>query len=94
MSNPMQYKAPAAGIYEVSAVTHTYIANGLEVVRNPRRKFWQFWKDKYITRPSYKVVAEHSGRHLRFLEKNEAVVSTIGITRVSAFDAHTQYTPR
>lgn len=71
----MRFTAPIGGLYEVSAQGVKAIATGkFETVKNPRRKWFQFWKPKFITREIYDYVKiPNAGRKTVFLKAGDVV---------------------
>lgn len=63
--NDHKYAVPISGYYLVSAKTYTHIPTGkFETVKNPRRKFWQFWKPKIVTREIYETKVTLDSRQI------------------------------
>lgn len=70
----MQFTAPTAGYYSLAARTVMAVPTGkFETIKNPKRRFYEFWKSKFITREIFRYEEKWNGRQIRFLEQGEII---------------------
>lgn len=79
----MKYEAPKDGWYIVdSKISHSIPTGNNIIVDNPDRKWWQFWKEKTISIPEYKMVESDGGKEVKYLKAGDKVSSTHRIQRL------------
>jgi hypothetical protein len=67
-----RFKVLTTGYYMVSSMIYTARATGrYEVVKNPDRRWFQFWKPKTIEKEVYETVGRSGGQEIRFLNRGE-----------------------
>jgi hypothetical protein len=71
-----EYKIPTSGHYYISAQTYTYKPTGrFKKIKNPDKKWWQFWKEETIDQEVFETVVAHTGKQVRVLQAGETVQS-------------------
>ena len=69
----MQYKAPLAGIYKVSAEVIMQKPTGKTVLAsNPKWRWWRFWESKQIEVPEMETKEHHQVHAYTNLEVGES----------------------
>lgn len=69
-----KYAAPSSGWYTVKAEVFTFTPTGeYETILNPDKKWWQFWKKRYIIREIYKTEKSLTGSEVRLLAEGEII---------------------
>lgn len=79
-----KYIAPTSGYYEVCAKIVIYKPTGkFETVKNPNRRWYEFWKPKFIQREIYEMTEEFKGRDVIYLKQGQHYMGpTIPIRRL------------
>ncbi len=68
------FTVPKTGFYQVRAAVTRYEKTGRFVwQKNPRRRWYSFWRPKQILVPEFRAVEEYSGSEVKLLVKGEAV---------------------
>jgi len=76
---PIAWCAPVNGFYSIRASMTRIIHTGkFETVRNPDRRWWSFWKPKFITREIVKYEHLNPIDKTVYLKKGDKVVPSVG----------------
>lgn len=72
------YTIPQAGMYQITARIMRAIPTGrYETVPNPDRRFWEFWKPRWVTRQIYRYDTSPEGIQVIRLNPGDRVESAM-----------------
>lgn len=79
----MKYTAPTSGFYQISTnCTHYKSTGNFETVKNPSKKWFQFWKPKTVTQEIYERTDSGEVSQLYYLSEGESVESNTQPNRI------------
>lgn len=68
----LTYKVPSSGNYLMPAsVFHCIPTGKYETVYNPHRRFFEFWKPRYVQIEIFKTDIKYSGMQVMYLKKDQ-----------------------
>lgn len=79
----MKYTVPKSGFYQISANCTYYKGTGnFETVKNPNKKWFQFWKPKTVTQEIYERTDSGEVSQLYYLSEGASVESNTQPNRI------------